>query len=842
MIRDLSRSRAFLAGNGVFRGDSGISALAGAEASVQAVGSLLRGELCGWPDESVTTLVDAASPSEFSIALHAAAQSAQDVLLVYYVGRSLRTPARSLALAMRDTVPASALLASTAMLYEQLIELMAQIPAKTKLLILDCATSVPPHAAALAQSSAPIGLDGRPLVGDYRGIGAGLVGEGTAARDGSSAAVSPFTSVLIDAVNAGIPGQPIWLTADRIFASARNRMFAVGLPEPASVGAPNAPVFVFARNRAVTEQEPQGPLYVTAGGAGTAAAPGASSASTPAPFEAPQFPSRTPPQFPPTVPMPTTPMPAPAPTLSPSMLTPTVMTPIQAPPTQPQPQPQPQFQPQPPPPASNWMYAPGQVPIQAPAPAGPRGVSRRNTLIGAAAVFGLAGIGTGVFLATRSSGSSDTAAATSLPSTASAHTFTASGTSLGLAQAGGTIASAFYKTDSKGDAAGGCEVFGFHAADGSMAWHRSLSGTSMSIFAQGGMLICTVENGDKGDVIYALDPATGAQKWRFADGTSYLDATQNPGSTIYVGSNTTGGSSGTVVALEAATGSQLWRSASIGGFVGTPGVSGSSVIVDVSTLDTTSSCFLYSLDTAGGDQNWATDGMDGFTVEGYYEGSTVFAVCTVTSTTNTDDFSAVIYSIDPTSGHALWHKAVGGTETEVRPTLSGGSLLLFEQPGGTAASTLVSVDPATGVQQWSFTVAPKTPLSIGASFEVNDGVVYAFDYPSTGTPLAKLNAVSPTGGSIRWSSALGYNSPEDVLFSGGLAFVPGNNADAKGTGTGGCTLSIFDTSSGAQARKPVPLPGCTGIVDSVMTETALYLLGQAATGSSTGYTLFTYPI
>jgi outer membrane protein assembly factor BamB len=803
MIRDLSRSRAFLVGNGVFRGDSGIGALAGAEASVRAFEALLRGELCGWPAGSISTLVDAATPSEFSIALHAAAQSAQDVLLVYYVGRSLRAQNGGLALAMRETVPALALLASTAVLHEQLVELMAQSPAATKLLILDCATSVPPHATA---QSAPIGLDGRPLVGGYRGIGAGLIGDGSTVQEASVAEVAPFTRALIDTVNAGVPGQPLWLTTDQVFASARNRLYAAGLPEPASVGAPNAPVFVLARNLAVTEPEPQGPLFVDPGasgissgpvmpaGPGVPTGPSVSGATTPAPFAAPY----------------------PQPVLGPTAQMPT---------------------PTPPP---NWVYppVPGQVPGQP--PAGQPGISRRNMLISAAAVVGLGGVGAGVYLATRSSGSSS--ASVSLPNTATAHSFTASGTTYQLVDTGSTVAAAFYKLDSKGDAAGGCEVFAFHAADGSAAWHQSFPGTSVDVFVQGGLLICTVGTSAQGDTIYALDPATGTQKWKFQDGSSFLDADQNPGSAIYVGSNTTGGTTGTVVALEAATGALLWRSASIDGFIGTPAVSGTSVVVGVSTLATLSSCYLYSLDQAGGAQNWATKGMDGFTVQGFCQGSTVLAVCTVTSTTNTDDYDAAIHAINPSTGGVLWQHTVTGSDAYVRPVLSGSSLFMYEAPGGTAASTLVSVDPATGAEQWSFTVAPKTPASVGGTFAVTDGVVYAFSYPSATATSAKLCALSPADGSIRWSSALGYSSPQEVLFADGLAFVPGNDADAKGTGTGGCALSVVQTSSGAQARQPVPLPGCLGIVSSLISGKNLYLLGQGATGATSDYTLFTYPL
>ena len=784
MIRDLSRSRAFLAGNGAFREDSGIlSMLPEAEASLQAMTALLGSEQCGWPADRITTLVDAATPSEFSIALHTAAQSAQDVLLVYYVGRSLRTARGELALAMRDTLPAAGLLRSTGLLYDQLIELLTQSPAATKLLILDCATSVP---SRVVGQPGPIGLDGRPLVGDYRAIGAGLRVE-FASPDPARPVVSPFTAALVDAVRAGIPGQSIWLTTDQVFASARGRMFAAGLPEPASVGAPNSPVYVFARNAAVGGQleilEAQGPLFLSSG---------------PLPTQVP-------------VPVPV-PMAAQAPD-------------------------------------PGWTFPPAQTttgPVPAP---NPRGFSRRNLLIGAAAVIGVAAVGTAAALVVSSkggggsgSGGGNVAATLNLPDAATAETFTASGTPLALVDAGATIIGAFYKTDAKGDAAGGCEVFAWKASDGSAAWHTTLPGTSLEVIAQENLVICTVSNGTQGDVIYAFDPATGAQQWKYSDGSSYLAASMGTGSTIYVGTNSSAGASGTVIALDLPSGNVLWTSSAITGFVGYPGVSGTDIIVAASTVAAPNACYLYSFDQVTGTQNWATTAMAGFDVQGYYQGSTVLALCTLSEGTNVDDFSAVVVGIDQATGDQLWQHAVGGTEAEVQPMLSGESLLLFEDPGGSAAATLVCVDPTTGDQRWKFTVAPKTTAYLGGDFEVSGGVVYAFDYPSASTEPTKLSALSLTDGTVHWSSAIAGNTPQDVLFSDGLALVPGYNSNTKGTGTGDCQLSIFELSSGALARQPVPLPGCVDIGGSLISGKNLYILGESSSSTTSGYTLFTYSI
>ena len=455
-------------------------------------------------------------------------------------------------------------------------------------------------------------------------------------------------------------------------------------------------------------------------------------------------------------------------------------------------------------------------------------------------------------LATRSGGggggnkSVTTAQGVTLPDSATAHAFSASGYTLGLVNAGATIAAGFYVTDSSGSGAGGCEVLAWNVSDGSVAWHTGLPGESLNVFYQAGSVICTVSlASQQGDVIYAFNPATGAQKWKYSDGVSYLDASPGTGSTIYVGSNPTTGTTGTLVALDAASGSPVWRTAAIDGFVGTPGVSGTDVVVDVSTVSTTSECFLYSFDQATGNQNWVTSSMAGIDVEGFYQGSRIVAVSTVTGdSSSADDFTAVVYGIDPASGGALWQHPVSGTSVEVIPEFSGDSLLLLEQPGGTAASTLVCVDPASGDQKWSFTVAPETPVYAGGDFGVSKGVVYAFSYPPTDAQPTKLNAISLTDGGVHWTSSLVNSSPGDVVFANGLAYVPGSDYDSKGNGIGDCNLSIFDASSGAEARQPVPLPGCVNLDGALVVGKSLYIIGQSSrsTTSSTGFMLFRYAL
>src|SRR5215467_890572 len=104
MVRDLSRARAILIGNASYE-SPGIENLPTARGCVTAMARLLEGQLCGWPADRVTELVDVAAPHVLAQRVIAAVRDAEDVLLVYYVGHGMSTRNGRLALALGETDP-----------------------------------------------------------------------------------------------------------------------------------------------------------------------------------------------------------------------------------------------------------------------------------------------------------------------------------------------------------------------------------------------------------------------------------------------------------------------------------------------------------------------------------------------------------------------------------------------------------------------------------------------------------------------------------------------------------------------------------------------------------------
>jgi Protein of unknown function (DUF3662)/Inner membrane component of T3SS, cytoplasmic domain/Caspase domain len=246
--RDLSRSRAILIGNSVFRPGSGIAALPPAMRCVDAMSQLLTSDLCGWPDDRITQLVNVASPPDLARSLVTAVRGVEDTLLVYYVGHGLSNAQGKLTLALADTDSQYQMLPHTGMPYETVASILSDSPARTKLVILDCchAELATVHNYVFQSGDADL-AEIYPVDGLYF-IGASKKFEKAVSPLGG--ALTYFTETFIDVVRTGIPNQAPMLRLDQIFVELRKLLLIRQLPEPVESGAKGARQFPFARNAA----------------------------------------------------------------------------------------------------------------------------------------------------------------------------------------------------------------------------------------------------------------------------------------------------------------------------------------------------------------------------------------------------------------------------------------------------------------------------------------------------------------------------------------------------------------------------------------------------------------
>jgi uncharacterized caspase-like protein len=252
MNHDLSASRAILIGNASYRSDSGIPDLPAATGSVTAMATLLTGELCEWPADRIIQALDIAAPHELARRLTGAVREVQDVLLLYYVGHGLRTPKGQLALTLSDSDADPALVGHTAILYENIAEILRGSAADTKLVILDCCHAELGDKANVIFQDAGDLADAYPMDGLYCIWGSKTYEK---ARTPAGGALTYFTANFIATVQEGIPRRPEFLAIDQIFLQLRDRMARQGLPVPVESGTRGARLFPFARNAAFSPRD-----------------------------------------------------------------------------------------------------------------------------------------------------------------------------------------------------------------------------------------------------------------------------------------------------------------------------------------------------------------------------------------------------------------------------------------------------------------------------------------------------------------------------------------------------------------------------------------------------------
>jgi FtsZ-interacting cell division protein YlmF len=250
MAPDLSRSRAILIGASQYD-DSRIPPLLPAVACLQEMRQLLTGDLCQWPEESVSTFLNVGTPSEMAKQVIRLARQAEDTLLLYYVGHGMRTPEGQLALTLGSTDMDPESLPHTGLLFDNLARILRGSSAATKLIILDCCHAGLGNRSIYHFQSGDL-LETYPVDGLYF-IGASHATQ--KARTRHTEGLTYFTENLISVVRDGIPRRPAQLRLDQIFVELRSRLLRNNLPEPVESGIGGARHYPFCRNAAPPDEQ-----------------------------------------------------------------------------------------------------------------------------------------------------------------------------------------------------------------------------------------------------------------------------------------------------------------------------------------------------------------------------------------------------------------------------------------------------------------------------------------------------------------------------------------------------------------------------------------------------------
>ncbi|MFD8073916.1 caspase family protein [Streptomyces sp. NPDC059718] len=255
-VPDYSRSRAVLVGVSVYSDPwfPPLPAVTNNLAGFQEV--LTDPQLCGWPRDRLTVLLDPVDVRLILPDLRRLAMETEDTLLFYFAGHGTISTRGDLCLILTDTRAEHEDI--TGLDFNWIREIFRNSGASTKIAILDCCYS---GRVIEALAAAPV-ADATDIRGAYI----------MTASDGPAHVVplaeqkntyTSFTAEFLQLIRRGIAGGSPRLTLAEIYLHLRQNLRSVGLPAPNQRGTDTADRFVFTRNAAASIR-PNGPTASSA--------------------------------------------------------------------------------------------------------------------------------------------------------------------------------------------------------------------------------------------------------------------------------------------------------------------------------------------------------------------------------------------------------------------------------------------------------------------------------------------------------------------------------------------------------------------------------------------------
>jgi WD40 repeat protein len=229
-----------------------LPALPVAARSAEAVARAMA-DVCGVGPDNLRLLIDPASPEELAAAIVTAADAAESVLLVYFVGHGLLDSADELHLATcRTGEPADGLIEYQALSIASIRRALGRCRAPAVVLMLDCCFSGRADLPALREVRA--GFTPPSVAGAYV-----LASADRLAAAPEDAELTTFSGAFTDLLRNGVPRGPRQLTLDVVFDELRARLGAAGAPPPRQQSSDRSGALVLATNQARPEPEPDEP-------------------------------------------------------------------------------------------------------------------------------------------------------------------------------------------------------------------------------------------------------------------------------------------------------------------------------------------------------------------------------------------------------------------------------------------------------------------------------------------------------------------------------------------------------------------------------------------------------
>jgi hypothetical protein len=195
------------------------------------------------PNSNYQVLINPADIDYAGDAINSAADTAEDMLLVYYAGHGISGLRRGdLYLSLPRTRPTRP--AFTAIQYELIREVVLESRAQVRLVILDCCFSgratIPTLSADPEAIKSQLKIEGAYILAASPANDIAIAGQKHTA----------FTGELIELLYNGIPNSDEMLTLETIYTHLRRRMHETNLPEPQRLMTASADQLALVPNRA----------------------------------------------------------------------------------------------------------------------------------------------------------------------------------------------------------------------------------------------------------------------------------------------------------------------------------------------------------------------------------------------------------------------------------------------------------------------------------------------------------------------------------------------------------------------------------------------------------------
>ncbi|MET9485859.1 caspase family protein [Nocardia sp. NPDC006630] len=258
-LPDGVRSRAVLISTGAYTSD-GLPNLPAVYHNIEDLVDVVTGaDGMALPTENCVSVIDAASPSAVMSAMLAAAQKAEDLLLVYYAGHGVLDPRGRLFLSLTGTL--SSPVAWDALDISAIREVIAESRAENRVLILDCCFSGR-AIEAMGAGAADIATAQVEVRGTYTLT---ATSENAPAHAPAGEQHTTFTGSLLALLKKGDPEAPDLITLDYIYDDLLRTLRARNSPEPRRRGTDSTGRLALVRNSAKYDRswsEPSLPVGV----------------------------------------------------------------------------------------------------------------------------------------------------------------------------------------------------------------------------------------------------------------------------------------------------------------------------------------------------------------------------------------------------------------------------------------------------------------------------------------------------------------------------------------------------------------------------------------------------